>query len=295
MSKDEQITQAIFKAFNAVGRDGLIRILDGQSTDVQVEIIEDFYFDSGYLSQDDITDPVNKLAILENPYVLLIDKCITDVSELEPVINELASAKEASSWWIFKSKSKSKPSLLIIADDFAEGVTANLAIRFKQQLSNVVAVKLPLCSPLDKISLIYDIAALTNNRIINSPDKLNVSSLGRAKKVIVGNKSTSLVRADFSNPQLIPRVMEIQSELNDESRSDEDRNKLRERLSKLAGGIAIIRLNSSSALESQKDKARIEKTVAIVRSAISANQLQTEDDLLECIRAGLISNSVESC
>ena len=250
---DEEIGKFISEAMDKVGNDGVITIEESQALDTTLEVVEGMQFDRGYLSPYMVSDTEKMIADLDNPYVLVTDKKISAVQEILPVLEEAA-----------------KP-LLIIADDVEQEAVATLVVNKLRGTFNVVAVKAPGFGERRK-AILEDIAILTGGTLITDDLGLelkdaNITMLGKAAKVNVTKDNTVIVGGKGDKEKIESRTQQIKA-LYAESSSEFDREKLQERLAKLSGGVAVIKVGAATETELKERKLRIEDALNSTRAAV---------------------------
>ena len=255
-NNDIEIGKIMAKAFQQVGKDGVITVEEGQSLETTVEFVEGMQFDRGYLSPHFVTNPENMVCELEKSYILVHEDKISNVAKLVPLLEKIA---------------KSKRPLLIIAEDLESEVLATLVVNKLKGVIQTAAVKAPGYGDRRK-AMLADIAVLTGAEPIFKDlgielENLSVKQLGQAKKVTIDNDNTIIIEGAGSSEAIKGRIKQIQSEI-DISTSDYDREKLQERLAKLTGGVAQINVGAASETEMKERKARIEDALHATRAAI---------------------------
>ena len=255
-NNDEEIGKIMAKAFQRVGKDGVITVEEGKSLETTVEFVEGMQFDRGYLSPHFVTDPKTMVCELEKPYILVHEEKIGNVGKLVPLLEKIAQSNRP---------------LLIIAEDLESEVLATLVVNKLKGVLNVAAVKAPGYGDRRKAMLI-DIATLTGAEAILKDlgielDSVGVKQLGQAKKITIDNDNTIIVEGAGSNKAISGRISQIQNEI-EITTSDYDREKLQERLAKLTGGVAQINVGAASEAEMKEIKARIEDALHATRAAI---------------------------
>jgi chaperonin GroEL len=253
---DEAIGKIIADAMDKVGREGVITVEDGKSLDNELDIVEGMQFDRGYLSPYFITDPEKQVAQLDDPLVLLYDKKISNVRELLPVLESAAKA--------------GKP-LLIIAEDVEGEALATLVVNAMRGVLKVTAVKAPGFGDRRK-AMLEDIATLTGATVISEEtgkqlDKATLEDLGSAKWIDVRKEETIIIGGGGKQEAIDARVKSIRKQI-DEASSDYDREKLQERVAKLAGGVAVIRVGAATEVEMKEKKDRVEDALHATRAAV---------------------------
>jgi chaperonin GroEL len=255
-NSDAEIGQIISDAMDKVGKEGVITVEDGKSLKNELEVVEGMQFDRGYLSPYFINQPEKQSAVLENPYILLHDKKISNIRELLPILEQVAKA--------------SRP-LLIIAEDIDGEALATLVVNSIRGILKVVAVKAPGFGDR-RAAMLEDIAVLTGGTVISSNvglslDKATLAQLGTAKKVEVTKENTTIIDGAGKTEAIENRVKNIRMQI-ENSTSDYDREKLQERVAKLAGGVALIRVGAATEVEMREKKARVEDALHATRAAV---------------------------
>lgn len=255
-SGSEQVGNYIADAMEKVGNDGVITIEESKGIETELEVVEGMQFDRGYLSQYMVTDNDKMEAILENPYILITDKKISNIQEILPLLEQILQ--------------QSKP-LLIIADDVDGEALPTLVLNKIRGTFNVVAVKAPGFGDRRK-AMLEDIAILTGGTVITEDLGLELKdatlqTLGQASKVVVDKDNTTIVEGAGSSDAIQARVQVIKNQIA-ETTSDFDREKLQERLAKLAGGVAVIKVGAPTETELKEMKLRIEDALNATRAAV---------------------------
>jgi len=255
-NSDESIGQIIAKAMDKVGKEGVITVEDGKSLDNELDIVEGMQFDRGYLSPYFINNPDKQVAVLENAYVLLYDKKISNIRDLLPTLEQVA---------------KSGKPLLIIAEEVEGEALATLVVNTIRGILKVVAVKAPGFGDRRK-AMLEDIAILTGGKVIAEEvgltlEKVTLADLGQAKRVEVGKENTTLIDGAGATGDIEARVKQIRVQI-EEATSDYDREKLQERVAKLAGGVAVIKVGAATEVEMKEKKARVEDALHATRAAV---------------------------
>lgn len=255
-NSDEEIGQIISEAMDKVGKEGVITVEDGKSLKNELEVVEGMQFDRGYLSPYFINQPEKQAAVLENPFILLHDKKISNIRELLPVLEQVAKA--------------ARP-LVIIAEDIDGEALATLVVNSIRGILKVVAVKAPGFGDR-RSAMLEDIAVLTGGTVISSNvglslDKATLALLGSAKKVEVTKENTTIIDGAGDAAAIENRVKNIRTQIEGAS-SDYDREKLQERVAKLAGGVALIKVGAATEVEMKEKKARVEDALHATRAAV---------------------------
>ena len=255
-NSDHEIGDIIAEAMEKVGKEGVITVEDGKSLHNELEVVEGMQFDRGYLSPYFINNPDKQVALLENPYLLLVEKKISNIRELLPILEQVA---------------KSGRPLLIIAEDIEGEALATLVVNSIRGVLKTVAVKAPGFGDRRK-AMLEDIAILTGGTVISSDvgltlEKATLAELGSAKKVEVNKESTTIIDGAGKEDQIEARVKQIRAQM-EETSSDYDREKLQERVAKLAGGVALIKVGAATEVEMKEKKARVEDALHATRAAV---------------------------
>ncbi|QPF73894.1 chaperonin GroEL [Roseateles sp. DAIF2] len=253
---DWDIGQIIADAIDKVGKEGVITVEDGKSLANELSVVEGLQFDRGYLSPYFINNSERQLAQLDNPLVLLVDKKVSNIRDLLPTLEAVAKA--------------GRP-LLIIAEDIEGEALATLVVNSIRGILKVVAVKAPGFGDRRK-AILEDIAILTGGKVIAEEvgltlEKVTLADLGQAKRVEVGKENSTLIDGAGSVEQIQARVKQLRAQI-DEATSDYDREKLQERVAKLAGGVAVIKVGAATEVELKEKKARVEDALHATRAAV---------------------------
>ena len=255
-NSDESIGKIIADAMDKVGKAGVITVEDGKSLDNELDVVEGMQFDRGYLSPYFINNQDRQIAALENPFVLLFDKKISNIRDLLPVLEQVAKA--------------GRP-LLIIAEDIEGEALATLVVNNIRGILKTVAVKAPGFGDRRK-AMLEDIAILTGGTVIAeevglSLEKATLQDLGQAKRIEVEKENTTIIDGAGSADTIQARVTQIDA-LIETSTSDYDKEKLQERKAKLAGGVAVIKVGAATEVEMKEKKARVEDALHATRAAV---------------------------
>jgi len=253
---DEEVGQLIAEAMERVGNDGVITIEESKGFNTELEVVEGMQFDRGYASPYMVTDSDKMEAVLDNPYILITDKKISNIQEVLPVLEQVVQ--------------QGKP-LLIIAEDVEGEALATLVVNKLRGTFNAVAVKAPGFGDRRK-AMLEDIAILTGGEVITEDLGLdlknaNITQLGRAGKVVVTKENTTIVEGAGDSEKIAGRVNQIRAQL-EETTSEFDKEKLQERLAKLAGGVAVIKVGAATETELKERKLRIEDALNSTRAAV---------------------------
>ena len=255
-NSDAEIGDIISEAMDKVGKEGVITVEDGKSLKNELEVVEGMQFDRGYLSPYFINQPEKQAAVLDNPFILLQDKKISNIRELLPVLEQVAKA--------------ARP-LVIIAEDIDGEALATLVVNSIRGILKVVAVKAPGFGDR-RAAMLEDIAVLTGGTVISTNvgltlDKATLEQLGTAKKVEVTKENTTIIDGAGQAEAIENRVRNIRTQI-EAATSDYDREKLQERVAKLAGGVALIKVGAATEVEMKEKKARVEDALHATRAAV---------------------------
>ncbi|HER00057.1 MAG TPA: chaperonin GroEL [candidate division Zixibacteria bacterium] len=255
-NNDKLIGDLIAEAMEKVGKDGVITVEEAKGTETELTVVEGMQFDRGYLSPYFITDPDNMEAVLEDPMILIHDKKISNMKDLLPILEKVAQM--------------GKP-LLIVAEDLEGEALATLVVNKLRGTIKVAAVKAPGFGDRRK-AMLEDIATLTGGKVISEEvgfklENTVVSDLGTAKKVNIDKDNTTIVEGGGSTDEIKGRISQIKKQIEDTT-SDYDREKLQERLAKLAGGVAVINVGAATETEMKEKKARVEDALHATRAAV---------------------------
>ena len=253
---DEAIGEIIAEAMEKVGKEGVITVEEGKSLDNELDVVEGMQFDRGYLSPYFINDQESMSAELEDPYILLHDKKVSNIRDLLPVLEGVA---------------KSGKPLLVISEDVEGEALATLVVNTIRGIVKVAAVKAPGFGDRRK-AMLQDMAILTGGQVISeevglSLEKATIDDLGRAKRVQVGKENTTVIDGAGKGSDIKARVQQITQQI-EETTSDYDREKLQERVAKLAGGVAVIKVGAATEVEMKEKKARVEDALHSTRAAV---------------------------
>ncbi|MEZ5428446.1 MAG: chaperonin GroEL [Pyrinomonadaceae bacterium] len=253
---DKKIGEIIAEAMDKVGKDGVITVEESRTMDTTLEVVEGMQFDRGYLSPYFVTDPERMEAVLENPYILINEKKISSMKDLLPILEQVAKL--------------GKP-LLIIAEDVEGEALATLVVNKLRGTLNVAAVKAPGFGDRRK-AMLEDIAVMTGGKVISEDlgiklEAITVDDLGQAAKITIDKDNTTVVDGAGAADDIAGRVKTIKTQI-DETSSDYDREKLQERLAKLVGGVAVIKVGAATETEMKEKKARVEDAMHATRAAV---------------------------
>jgi len=255
-NSDSIVGQLIAQAMEKVGKEGVITVEDGTGLDDELAVVEGMQFDRGYLSPYFINKPETATVELDNPYILLVDKKVSNIRELLPVLEGVAKA--------------GKP-LLIIAEDIEGEALATLVVNTMRGIVKVAAVKAPGFGDRRK-AMLQDIAILTAGTVISEEigmelEKATLEDLGQAKRVVINKDNTTIIDGVGDEAQIKGRVAQIRQQI-EESTSDYDKEKLQERVAKLAGGVAVIKVGAATEVEMKEKKDRVEDALHATRAAV---------------------------
>ncbi|MDH4023338.1 MAG: chaperonin GroEL [Gammaproteobacteria bacterium] len=253
---DESIGQTLAEAMGKVGKQGVITVEDGSGLENQLDVVEGMQFDRGYLSPYFINNATEQNAELEQPYILLYDKKVSNIRELLPLLESVA---------------KSGKPLLVVAEDVEGEALATLVVNTIRGIVKVCAVKAPGFGDRRK-AMLQDMAILTGGQVIAeevglSLEKARLEDLGKAKKVIVDKENTTIIDGAGKSKDIKSRVEQINKEI-EATTSDYDKEKLQERVAKLSGGVAVIKVGAATEIEMKEKKARVEDALHATRAAV---------------------------
>ncbi len=255
-NNDETIGKIIAEAMKKVGKDGVITVEESKTLETQLEVVEGMQFDRGYLSPYFVTDPERMEVALENAYILIYEKKISSMKDLLPLLEQIAKG--------------GKP-LLIVAEDVEGEALATLVVNKLRGTLQVAAVKAPGFGDRRK-AMLQDIAILTGGKAITEDlgiklENVQIQDLGQAKKITIDKDNTTVVEGKGKHAEIEGRVKEIRSQV-EKTTSDYDREKLQERLAKLVGGVAVIKVGAATETEMKEKKARVEDAMHATRAAV---------------------------
>lgn len=255
-NSDKSVGDIIAEAMQKVGKEGVITVEDGRGFENELDVVEGMQFDRGYQSPYFVNEQQTMTANLEDPYILLFDKKISNIRELLPVLEAVA---------------KSSRPLLIVSEDVEGEALATLVVNNMRGIVKVCAVKAPGFGDRRK-AMLEDIAVLTGGTVISeevglSLEKVTLDDLGQAKKITVSKENTTIIDGAGRADEITARVEQIRAQIADSS-SDYDKEKLQERVAKLAGGVAVIRVGAGSEIEMKEKKARVEDALHATRAAV---------------------------
>ncbi|MDE2287074.1 MAG: chaperonin GroEL [Burkholderiales bacterium] len=255
-NSDSSIGERIAEAMDKVGKEGVITVEDGKSLADELDVVEGMQFDRGYLSPYFINNPDKQVAVLESPFVLLFDKKISNIRDLLPILEQVAKA--------------GRP-LLIIAEDVEGEALATLVVNNIRGILKTCAVKAPGFGDRRK-AMLEDIAILTGGSVIAEEvgltlEKATLQDLGQAKRIEIGKENTIIIDGAGDAKSIEARVKQVRVQI-EEATSDYDREKLQERVAKLAGGVAVIKVGAATEVEMKEKKARVEDALHATRAAV---------------------------
>ena len=255
-NNDSSIGNLIADAMEKVGKDGVITVEEAKGTETSLDVVEGMQFDRGYLSPYFVTDPESMEAVLEDPFILIHDKKISAMKDLLPILEKIAQQGR---------------SLLIIAEDLEGEALATLVVNKLRGTLKVAAVKAPGFGDRRK-AMLEDVATLTNGTVISEErgfklENATISYLGTAKKVVIDKDNCTIVEGAGKADEIKKRINEIKAQI-DKTTSDYDKEKLQERLAKLSGGVAVLKIGASTEVEMKEKKARVEDALHATRAAV---------------------------
>jgi chaperonin GroEL len=255
-NSDESIGKTIADAMEKVGKEGVITVEEGSGLANELEVVEGMQFDRGYLSPYFINNQQNQTAELENPYILLYDKKISNVREMLPLLEGIAKA--------------GRP-LLVVAEDVEGEALATLVVNTIRGIVKVAAVKAPGFGDRRK-AMLQDIATLTGGNVISdevglSLEKASLADMGQAKKIVVEKENTTIIDGHGKSADIKSRIAQVKQQI-EEATSDYDKEKLQERVAKLSGGVAVIKVGAATEIEMKEKKARVEDALHATRAAV---------------------------
>jgi chaperonin GroEL len=255
-NSDNVIGKMIAEAMDKVGKDGTITVEEARSVETTLEVVEGMQFDKGYISPYFVTEKEAMEAIVEDGYILLYDKKLSNMKDLLPILEKIAQ--------------RGKP-LVIVSEDVEGEALATLVVNKLRGTLNVCAVKAPGFGDRRK-AMMEDIATLTGGKVISEDlgiklENVRIEDLGRAKRIVIDKENTTIVEGAGKKADIQARIAQIKREI-DETTSDYDREKLQERLAKLAGGVAVINVGAATETEMKEKKARVEDALHATRAAV---------------------------
>ncbi|MFA6106379.1 MAG: chaperonin GroEL [Patescibacteria group bacterium] len=256
-ANDEEIGQIIASAMDSVGKDGVITVEEGQTFGVEKEVVEGMQFDKGYVTPYMITNADEMKASYEDPYILITDKKIASIQEVLPVLEKIAQS--------------GKKEVVIIADDIEGEALTTFIVNKLRGTFNVLGIKAPGFGDRRK-AMLEDIALLTGGKVISEDiglklENIEITDLGRARKVVATKENTTIVEGKGAEKTIKDRVAQIRKEI-ENTDSDYDKEKLQERLAKLSGGVAVIKVGAATETEMKEKKDRIEDALNATRAAV---------------------------
>jgi chaperonin GroEL len=255
-AKDPEIGDLIAEVMEKVGKDGVITIEESKGTKFETELVEGMQFDRGYVSSYFVTDSARMEAIIDDPFILITDKKISSIQEILPSLERILQATK---------------NLLIIADDVDGEALATLVVNKLRSTLNVVAVKAPGFGDRRK-AMLEDIAILTGGKVISEDigrklDSITVEDMGKARRVVVNKDKTTIIEGKGKAAEIQDRIKQIKAQIED-TESDFDREKLQERMARLAGGVAVIKVGAATETEMKEKKHRVEDALSATRAAV---------------------------
>ena len=255
-NSDESIGKTIADAMEKVGKEGVITVEEGSGLQNELDVVEGMQFDRGYLSPYFINNQASQSAELENPYILLYDKKVSNVREMLPLLEGIA---------------KSGRPLLVVAEDVEGEALATLVVNTIRGIVKVAAVKAPGFGDRRK-AMLQDIAVLTGGEVIAEEvgltlEKATLANLGQAKKIVVEKENTTIIDGHGKAGDIKGRIAQIKQQI-EEATSDYDKEKLQERMAKLSGGVAVIKVGAATEIEMKEKKARVEDALHATRAAV---------------------------
>ncbi len=255
-NSDETIGNIIAEAMDKVGKEGVITVEEAKSMDTSLDVVEGMQFDRGYLSPYFVTDPDRMEVSMDDPYILLVEKKVSSMKDLLPVLESVA---------------KMGKGLFIVAEDVDGEALANLVVNKLRGPLNVAAVKAPGFGDRRK-AMLEDLATLTGGQVITEDlgiklENVTVNDLGTCKRIVVDKDNTTIIDGAGDKDKLAARVKQIRTQIEDTT-SDYDREKLQERLAKLIGGVAVINVGAATEIEMKEKKARVEDALNATRAAV---------------------------
>lgn len=256
-ANDQEIGKLIADVFKEVGKDGVVTVEESQSTEMSKELVEGMQFDKGYASAYMVTNPERMEAVVNDPLILITDKKISSIHDIVPLLQKVSEA--------------GKRELVIIADDVDGDALATLVVNKLRGNFNALAIKAPGFGDRKK-EMLEDMAVMTGGTVISEEkgiklDGVGMDLLGKAKKIIVTKETTTIIDGKGAKKEIEKRVAQIRSQI-EKSTSEFDKEKLKERLGKLSGGVAVIRVGATTETELKEKKFRIEDAVNATRAAI---------------------------
>src|SRR5436853_1460661 len=255
-NNDTTVGEIIAEAMNKVGKEGVITVEEAKGLETTLEVVEGMQFDRGYLSPYFVTDPERMEVVLDDPYLLINEKKISNMTDLLPILEQIA---------------KTGRPFILIAEDVEGEALATLVVNKIRGTLHCVAVKAPGFGDRRK-AMLEDIAILTGGKVIAEElgiklESITINDLGRAKRIVVDKDNTTVVDGAGKKSDIEGRIKQIRAQI-DETTSDYDREKLQERLAKLVGGVAVIRVGAATEVEMKEKKARVEDALHATRAAV---------------------------
>ena len=255
-NNDETIGTIIAEAMDKVGKDGVITVEEAKTMETSLEVVEGMQFDRGYLSPYFVTDPERMEVVLEDPHILIHEKKISNLKDLLPLLERVAQSGQP---------------LLVVAEDLEGEALATLVVNKLRGTLKVAAVKAPGYGDRRK-AMLEDLAILTNGKAITEDlgfklENLTLEDLGRAKKVTIDKDNTTIIEGAGTKKAIEGRVKQLRTQIEDTT-SDYDREKLQERLAKLVGGVAVIKVGAATETEMKEKKARVEDAMHATKAAV---------------------------
>jgi chaperonin GroEL len=255
-AQDPEIGEAIAEVINEVGKDGVVTVEAGQTLGLEKEFVEGMQFDNGFISAYFMTDPARMEAVYEKPYILITDKKISSIQELLPVLEQVAQ--------------KGRKDIVIIAENVDGEALTTLVLNKLRGTFNALAVKAPAFGERRK-EILKDIAALTGARVISEEvglklENTTLADLGSARRIVANKDNTLIVGGSGKKPEIEARINEIKAQL-ETTKSDFDREKLQERLAKMTGGVAVIKVGAATEVEQKEKQHRVEDALSATRAA----------------------------
>jgi chaperonin GroEL len=256
-AQDQEIGDLIAEVMDKVGKDGVITVEESKGLEFETEYVEGMQFDRGYISAYFVTDPEHMEAVIQEPYILIHDKKISAAADIVPILEKLVQI--------------GKRELIVIAEDIDGEALATLVLNKLRGMLNVVAVKAPGFGDRRK-AMLQDVAVLTGGTVITEElgrklESVTINDLGRAGKVVANKEDTTIIEGAGDPAKIKGRIEEIKVEI-DKSTSDYDKEKLQERLAKLSGGVAVIRVGAATETELKEKKHRVEDALSATRAAV---------------------------
>ncbi|MCX7911708.1 MAG: chaperonin GroEL, partial [Dehalococcoidales bacterium] len=254
-SHDEEIGRIVGEVIHRVGKDGVVTVEEGKGTKLEVEYVEGMKFDRGYVSPYFVTDAEKMEAVVEDPYILITDKKLSSVNDILPALEKLTAVSK---------------NFVVIAEDIEKEALATLVVNKLKGTLNCLAVKAPGFGDRRK-EMLEDIAVLTGGQVISEEkgrklDSVNVADFGRARRVVADKDNTTIVEGRGSSEKITARIKQLKAQIED-TKSDYDREKLQERMARLAGGVGVIKVGAPTEVELKEKKRRVENALAATKAA----------------------------